>query len=411
MVSRIPRAPSVVGLLLFASLAFAGGCSAADRADGSTTSDTLTTADTAIVDDIIAPADTSRPDSTASDVVTVEDTAVRDTSQTDVDQAALTALKDDPEWIVPGSVVARTAVAVAGTRVAWVEDPADSTPELVVWDTGDPDAAPAAYPVPNLTHPRELALGDSFLVYVDDRYGDADLFAVDLRSGAESALVTRVGAQEHPAVVGDTLVWADCRACVNGDAGTGREVYRRTFGGPEEQVTSDDEADDHPALGTLAGGDLAVAWVSGGTRLRVVGGVTDASRDTGRAVAGVALTEGVLAFRAPPLIINPDSMRPSDVRLWDIAADQVTDATFHAELAPGMDGAPRAADGVIAWLDGVAGAPEQARLSVVDAAGAQQLQASVDGAVTVAISGARVALLAPRADNDGLLDLWIRELP
>ncbi|TNF23451.1 MAG: hypothetical protein EP329_27545 [Deltaproteobacteria bacterium] len=393
----VPRLRS----LTLVALLTASACADMSAKDGgATTSDTVTMSDTSIAD-VTVPTDTvTRPDVEA------------DTSPADVDQGALVALKQDPEWTVPGSVVARTAVAVAGTRVAWVEAPTDGAPELVVWDTGAADGAPRAYPVPNLAHPRELVLGDTTLVYVDDRYGDADLFAVDLRTGAEAALVARVGAQEHPALVGDTLVWADCRACVSGDGGAGREIYRKpSLGQPEEAVTSDDTPDDRPALGTLVDGTLAVAWVSGDTRVRVVGGTTDATLDTGRAVAGVAISEGILAFRTPPLIINPDSMRPSDVRLWDVANDTVSAATFHAELAPWIDGVPRAADGVVAWLDGVPAAPERARITVVSTAAAPLLDTMVTGAVTLAVSGERVAILAPRADNGGLLDLWIRELP
>ncbi|PKN55851.1 MAG: hypothetical protein CVU56_19130 [Deltaproteobacteria bacterium HGW-Deltaproteobacteria-14] len=393
MASRVPPI-STLALIALASLAACGD----DGATSAVRLDTTVGADV-VGADVTAPSDTVRP---GLDTVAVG---------TDVGPAALVGLKDDPDWIVPGGVVARTAVAVAGTRVAWVEAPADANPELVVWDTALPDTAPVAYRVPNLAHPRELALGDAALVYVDDRYGDADLFAVDLASGAEQALVTRPGAQEHPTLVGAALAWADCRACVSGDGGGGREIFRRALDGVEQRVTSDAVADDRPTLGTLADGTLALAWVNGDTQIRVVGVGTDATLDTGRSVAGVALTQGVIAFRPPPLIINPDSMRPTDLRLWNVASGEVRAATFHAELAPGMDPVPRAADGRFAWIDGVPGAPAQAQLTVADPEGAADLTASVAGAVTAAVSGARVAILAPRADNDGLLDLWIRELP
>ena len=393
MASRVPPI-STLALIALTSLAACGdsGATKANMADTAVSSD-------AIAGDITAPSDTVRPGIDAADV------------GTDVGQAALVGLKDDPAWTVPGGVVARTAVAVAGTRIAWVEAPADAGPELVVWDTGLPDGAPVAYRVPNLAHPRELALGDAALVYVDDRYGDADLFLLDLATGVEQALVTRPGAQEHPTLVGDALAWADCRGCVSGDGGSGREIFRRTLGGVEQRVTSDDGPDDRPALGTLADGTLALAWITGDTQIRVVGAGTDATLDTGGPVAGVAITDGILAFRPPPLIINPDSMRPTDLRLWTVATGDVRAATFHAELASWMDPVPRAADGRFAWLDGVPGEPGQARITVADGAGASAFTANVAGAVTAAVSGARVAILAPRADNDGLLDVWIRELP
>ena len=409
------------------ALAAASGCSAAEDAKSPLAEDTRTSfPDATVPQDVVLPADTATDTALGADLLGEDAASADSAAPTDavgpppdegpsVDASGLTALKPEPGWIVPGGVVARTAVALAGARVAWVEAPEDAPHELVVWDLALPGSAPRTYRPANLAHPRELALGDAVLVYVDDRYGDPDLFALDLATGSERALVARPGAQDRPAVDGSRVAWSDCRACVGGDGGAGREIYRGALPPAalaEERVTADALADDAAAWGELEDGGAALAWVSGSTRLRVRGeSGLEATLDAPAPVRAVALTAGALAFRQAPTIINPDSMLPSDVRVWTVGTGAVTSLTFHAELAPGVDGAPRAAAGRLAWLEAVPGDAALSAVRVTDVTGGAVLEAEVAGAATLALSGSHLAVLAPRDDNGGRLDLWIRELP
>ncbi len=315
---------------------------------------------------------------------------------------------------MPADVAARTAVAVSGARVAWFErGRGGQAPLLVWWDAAEPTSPPRPILVPNLVAPRDLVFGDAHLVYVDERYGDADLFAVALDDGAERALVTRPGEQQAPTIRGTVVAWEDCRGCVSGDDGAGREIYERDLaGGAEVRVTDDDVPDRGPAFGTLAGGEGALAWIAEDRRLRVRGAGVDVALPAGQDVGAIALTGGVLAWRPRPLILNPDSMMPSDLMLTDVLSGATTAATFHAELRPGVQPAPAAAAGLVAWLESAAGAPATTRLRVIEADGlAPILSVAEQGIEAFAMSGTHVAFLAPRADNGGLVDVWIRGLP
>ncbi len=274
-------------------------------------------------------ADTSTPDTTVSE--TASD-ASADTREV---EAPLTGFKDDPTYLVPGNVAAKTDVAAAGDRVAWVEGGTNGSeaPILVVWDVSTPAIGPRAFAPANLLHPRALALSDAYLVYVDDRYGDPDVFAIDLATGLEIAVVNRPGAQEAPAVFGSRVAWEDCTSCVTGDGVPGHEplrevVERDLAGGDEVSLTSDGLPDRAPSYGLLADGRPALAWISGRTTLRMerlqagVSATVDvqASLRADAQLGRVAIWDGLLAWRPSPLIVNPDSMivnpdsmYPSDV--------------------------------------------------------------------------------------------------
>ena len=377
--------------------------------------------DTSIGD--TSPVDTSTPDTAPSD------TTPSDTS-TDVREveAALQGLKDDPSYLVPGNVAHRTDVAAAGDLVAWVEA-TESGSILVVWDVSAPDVAPRAFAPPNLTHPRELALSDAFLGYVDDRYGDADVFAIDLATGAELAVVTRAGAQETPALLGSRLAWEDCSACVTGDGPPGHEPLREIgerdlAGGDELARTTDDVADRAPSYGLLEDGRPALAWIGGRGTLRVerLQAGLSATLEVGASllpdqeVAKVALWGGLIAWRPSPLIVNPDSMivnpdsmYPSDVFTTAVADGATTRLTTHAELAGGMDIAPAAFGPRLGWLEIPPGAPGTGRVMLSTGA-APTLLAEAPGVVTFAMGRDFVVFTAPRADNDDEEDVHVLRL-
>jgi len=387
-------------------------------------------ADTGISDAILDtgvfdgfPSDTTSPDTTPPD------TTPSDTS-TDVREveAPLVGLKDDPTYLVPGNVAPRAEVAAAGDLIAWVEG-TDAAPLLVVWDISTPDAAPRAFSPPNLTRPRALALSDAFLVYVDDRYGDPDVFAIELATGAELAVVTRAGAQDAPAVLGARVAWEDCSACVTGDGLPGheplREIALRDLGGGDERaLTADATPDRAPGFGLLADGRPALAWISGRAALRVerLQAGLSATWDVlpsllpDQEVARVALWEGGIAWRPSPLIVNPDSMivnpdsmYPSDVFTTAIADGATTRLTTHAELAGGMDLAPSAFGPRLGWLEIPPGVPGTGRV-VLSSGGAPTTLAEAAGIVSFAMGRDFVVFTAPRADNDGEEDVHVLRL-
>lgn len=406
-------------LLGLAALLLIGACGAADADGAVAPGRDAPTADAAISDIVVSdtspvsdvgPSDTAEPTDAVPGDTTPADT------RGDAD-AAPTTVKADPEFIVPAGVAARGHAAAAGTRVAWVERASpEGAPRLVVWDLAAPDVAPESFAVPNLLAPRELALGDTFLAYVDVRYGDPDVFALDLETGAELPVAAGPGVQDAPTVARATVAWADCRRCVSGDGGLGRDIYRLELpSGLEIPVTFDDVPDRAPTFGTLDDGDLGLAWVRDDDTLRVVaeGGALDASWPQLAPVASVAMTDGVLAWRPQPVIINPDSMIPSDLFLTTAATGVTAAATFHAEAAPALPAGPRATAGRVVWLESP---PDDAGVTLLRVIGAADQAVVADVAVaavarSLALGAGHAVITAPRADNDGLDDLWALPLP
>ncbi len=332
---------------------------------------------------------------------------------------AFTQLKPEPGYLIPGNIVTRRAPTLRGALSAWIETEEDgSAPQIVVWDLEGVSAAatpiaaaPRAYVLPQLTNPRDLRLGDGYAVYVDDRFGDADIFALDLETGTERAVIATFGPQEEPTIDGTVVVWSDCRACVSGDGGQARELYRRDLaGGPEERLTDNARADRLPVWGTLADGSTALAWSVDGGTLRVVSSNTDVSLTLPKEPRALALSEGVVAWRPVPVVINPDSMYPSE--LWTTRV--VTGATVltypHLELPPTASPQILGAAGAFAWLDGEPGSGRP-RLRVVGIDGQTATTVTTLGMVDFALSDTHTAFVAPRADNDDLDDLWIADRP
>jgi len=413
--------PVVVALVLLLLILVDGGCGD----DSGSLSATDTTGGFDVISDVIGgdtnqAADTTTPEDTSVGTDTApSDTAAADTGREDTDAATdtTTLTKSDPTFIVPAGVAERREIALSAATAAWVErDTPGALPRLMTWDLADADAAPVAHPVANLAHPRELARDGDLLVYVDDRYGDADIFALDLATGVEAAVVTRIGLQTRPDVLGRRVVWQDCRRCVSGDDDHNADVYLLDLDtGVETNLTDDDAADRRPVFGTLADGAAAIAWVHAGGILRAqsLDQVIDVSWQVSeRELSGLALTEGTFAWRQPsPYIINPDSMHPGDVSLT-VAADGATfPATVHAERAPGLDEVPRAAGSRFAWLSSPANDLETTRLRVVATDATAVTSEDVPGrASSVAASASHVAVTAPRADNGGFDDVWVLPL-
>ena len=424
--SRSPRARCL--LLALALLAGACGDDAATanfdtggRPDIG--SDTFISSDTTTATQTDIAADGIQSDTGPED--TTQDTRIADTG------GPLVTFKDDPTYLVPGNIAQKANVTAFGSRVAWVETPADGGPFFVVWDLARGDDGLHSFFVANLAHPRQLALSDSRLVYVDDRYGDPDVFAVDLASGETQTVAARQGAQVEPTVLGARVAWADCRACVSGDDGAGWEIYSRDGEGPETRVTNDAEADRGPSLGTLGGEDV-LAWVRGRAEARVVGLATltgGAGRDDTIDLASelrasdhigwLAVTPGVLAFRSLPLIVNPDSMivnpdsmYPSDVYVNDVLGDgTTTQVTRHGELRGGQDGALRAAGKRLGWLQSAPAAIGTTSDSlVVSDDGTVSSVVTLPSIESFGLGTGALVFSAPRADNGGLPDAWVLPL-
>lgn len=379
------------------------------------------------------PADTSTPD-VGPDADTASDT--RDPDTTGETVAPLFSLKSDDRFIVPGNIAEKTSPAVAGSLVAWVEA-TDLGPSLVVWDTRDLDTAPRSYPVPNLTRPRELALSDVYIVYVDDRYGDPDVFALDLETGVERPVVTKFGAQERPDILGTVVAWEDCRDCVGGLGVPGREAQRQVYtrdltSGDGTALTASPEGAFSPRFGLLVDGRQALAWIEGRAAVaytRLLPGQSgrfdvSANLAADQELASLDLSAGLIAWRPRPLIVNPDSMIvnpdsmwPSDVFTTRIDGGETIALTVHAELSSRLSPSPgsmRTIDGLgdrLAWLESSPGDPGVGRFMVRDLGagvpGINDQRFALPDITGMALGTEYAVVTAPRSDNDGLSDLHL----
>ncbi len=304
----------------------------------------------------------------------------------------------------------------------------DGHRSLAVWTLGQPDTPPIAYTWPYLVQPRALQLADGWLVFVDEPYNDADVFALRLGDGAVLPVVTRPGAQDHPALLataggGPAVAWQDCRGCLAGAPPTPAIYIRPLPDGAEVRLSGDGALSARPVAGTLADGAPALTWLVDGAAARVwrPGPALAGAPATDLTVplpfsdaAGVALTRGVLASRPSPLIINPDSMMPSDVFLTDLATGQTRRVSTHAELDAATPAAPLGRGGRVAWLESLPGAgPAAQRIVVVDVSdpSVPVLTANVQGATSLALSESWVGAAAPPGGAGAPSDVWLRELP
>lgn len=385
-------------------------------------------------------ADTTSPDASA-DVST--DTAPADSSpdtgptdtREETEVSPLFGLKNDERFIVPGNTAQKTWPTMAGPLVAWVEA-TDAEPVLMVWDTRSLTTAPRAYVVPLLSDPRELALSDAFLVYVDDRYGDPDVFAIDLESGVERPVVTRPGAQEKPAIIGSRIAWEDCRQCLTGVGVPGREAERQVVerdladgGGSERAASTSAQGAFSPRYGLLDDGRQALVWVEGTTTLvveRLEPGfsrrhdvATSLSNDL--EVASINLVAGLITWRPRPLIVNPDSMIvnpdsmwPSDLFVSSADTGDTARVTTHAELGASMPIGIEGLGTTVAWLESPPGDASSASFRRLDTSNlplTPDTLFTLAGTSGFALGSGFAVATAPRADNDGLDDLHLFPIP
>ena len=389
-----------------------------------------------------AVSDTTAPDTTPSDTAMPDagpdaDTGA-DTRDPDVPGetvAPLFSLKSDDRFIVPGNIAEKTSPAVAGSLVAWVEA-TGLGPRLVVWDTRDLDTAPRTFAVPNLTRPRQLALSDVYIVYVDDRYGDPDVFALDLETGLERPVVTKFGAQERPDILGTVVAWEDCRDCVSGLDVPGREALRQVYtrdlaAGDEAALTTSPDGAFSPRFGLLVDGRQALAWIEGRAAVAYTRLLPGQPSQSGRfdvsvhlgadqEVASLDLTAGLIAWRPRPLIVNPDSMIvnpdsmwPSDLFTTRVDGGETVALTLHAELSNRLAPADmlRTIDGLgdrLAWLESSPGDARVGRFMVRDlGTGVNDPRFALPDITGMALGNEYAVVTAPRGDNDDLSDLHL----
>ncbi len=427
--------PPLIRLGLVLLLALSGACGD-DEATGlapDSTADAVTPdtsiADTTTTPDASADVDTTAPDSSGD----TDDSSAGDTRAETEIGAPLFGLKADERFTVPGNIALKTWPTMAGPLVAWVES-TDAEPLLMVWDTRSLSTAPRAYVVPMLSDPRELALSDAFLVYVDDRYGDPDVFAIDLESGVERPVVTRPGAQERPAIIGSRVAWEDCRQCLTGVGVPGREVTRQVVerdlaGGAERAVSTSAEGAFAPRYGLLEDGRQALVWVEGRTTLvveRLEPGFNrrhdvTASLPADLEVASANLVAGLISWRPRPLIVNPDSMIvnpdsmwPSDLFVSSADTGDTTRVTTHAELGASLPVGIEALGTTVAWLESPPGDATSASFRRLDTSVSPltpDTLFTLAGTSGFALGNGFAVVTAPRADNDGLDDLHLFPIP
>ena len=403
-----------IGILGLCLLGGVTGCSAADKAAGMAANDSAVSnmdssaSDAGPTNDNASSSDTAPSDSAMTDSGQMEDTGA-DSGPSDV----RAPMSKDPAFIVPPGEAERTSLALSATHAAWVERATpNSPPQLVTWDlaaVGDP----TALSVPYLKNPQELVLGDGWLFYTDDRYGDADVFGVDLGNGVEHQIVTRQGSQTRPSAAGSIVVWQDCRDCVLGDPALARpQIYRRSMPDGDESLMSDGaNANWRPAFGTLADGKIALAWVVGGTEITVP--ALSGSWTVPEPIAGVALAKGMLAWRPSPAVINPDSMMPSDVYVTDPSTGETTQLTVHAEIRGEVDEVPVAAGGLVAWLEDVPESEPEVlrRIRAFDMGSLSEVLVVDKASISqLAISESYLGFVAPHLENGGMKDVHILNL-
>ena len=332
---------------------------------------------------------------------------------------ATVGLSEDTPWH-PAAGGSRALLALSAKRAAWVETDLASGKVALMTMAFDGHGPPMAIVLPPATSPRELSLGDDWLVYVDDRYGDEDIFAVDLSTGTAFEVARRPGVQRSPHVHGPWVVWEDCRLCPAGSVAN-QEIYLMHLPTQkEERMTTNDSADREPALGDFANGDLGIAWIEGydHVRKRTLEGDEDGFVAE-QTVGSVALVQGVLVWRPSatilnpdsmkPGILNPDSMLPSDVFLTQDSPPETTTLTVHAELLSSLDGSPSGGAGRVAWLEST-DAPPEGSLHVANVMTKEITHTLAAEAMSeVSLGDTLFGFIAPSDANNGENDVWIYE--
>ena len=322
-------------------------------------------------------------------------------------------LKDVPEYLVPAAVGAKAHLAISPTMAAWVNISPRGR-ELVTWELFG-EAAPKTWTVPGLVNPRQLAVSQQWLVWVDVTHDPTgDLFALNLQTGTSSLVVGVPGAQNKPALNGSVLVWQDCRACSTTTERPTPSIYRRDLNAlpVEEALVDDGLAHSLPVLGTLADESVAVAWLVGTSTIRVVGNEVDTSFPAqGSGVEGLALWQGTLAFRTQPAIINPDSMIPTDPWAIDVASGTQTLLATDQNLSAGLPSKVVVAGDGFAWLDQDPADPSDIRVVVVGADASPIGSFAAPVATEIVGGGGWIGLVAPLAVNADESDILVKAAP
>jgi|GEM_PF-1213451 len=325
-------------------------------------------------------------------------------------------LKDAPGYVVPAEVIRKEFLAVSASQAAWVQVDIKGKRRLVTWDlfSGGPPQIRGV----EVINPRDLAVSDDWLVWVDDTFdASGDIFALNLADGSDFLVVGAPNTQRRPAIRGAIVVWEDCRDCPADASKPAPELYRRDLDGIPNNVrlTDDTAMDRFPTLGTLADGTVAVAWLRGASTIRVLGlgSTLDASFATnGTNVEGVALAEGRVAFRAQPAIINPDSMIPTDPWAIEVATGaQITLATDQNITGKLPSAVVALADGRFAWLAQNPADPADATVVIADPATGATSSVTAPSAIQMVGGGGWVGFVAPRGDNGGETDVWLAPAP
>jgi hypothetical protein len=169
------------------------------------------------------------------------------------------------------------------------------------------------------------------------------------------------------------------------------------------------------------GGEAVIAWVSNYSNLVVRIGENQTTYKTEAVlVEDLALIEGRIAWRASPaiinpdsmipspMIINPDSMIPSDVNLTDIVTGTTSALTQHVELGASTPTTLKGRSPYIAFAEGIMNSDrERVRVFNVAAGGIEAALIEEPGVQALTLGKGMLGFIAPRADNEGLDDVWL----
>ena len=328
------------------------------------------------------------------------------------------ASKDDEKYIVPTTLSRKTNLALGKGTVAWVEEvgPEDGK-QLVLWRLQEGEE-PEVLDAPYLNDPHGLVLDDDWLFYVDNVWGDEDVFGLRLSDGAWRLVAGGPGAQILGDALGGRVLFTDCSACVAGtESEDASEIFQINVSeaGPPIRLSNNDTNDAAPVFGTLADGTSAVAWISDYTRLTVsVGDLTSTVAADADFVQSVALVGGRIAWRPSPaiinpdsmmpspMIINPDSMMPSDVYLTDMTAGTTTALTEHSEVGPGTPILLEGAGSNVAFAEGILDSARE-RVRVISLEGLLPEVVTIEeaGISEITIGSARMVLFVSSEEELG----------
>jgi hypothetical protein len=332
--------------------------------------------------------------------------------------------KVDPTYLVPPTVSRKAHLDVTDGLAAWVEIAnAGSSPQIVLWNFAQ-NKAPKVLDIPYVLNPSRVRIGDAWIFYVDSIWGDDDIFGIRLSDGKWQLVAGGPGAQVLHDVRNGRILYTDCSQCVPGSVNaTSSEIYELNAAdaGLPLRLSNNDVQDTSPIFGTTVGGEAVIAWVSNYSNLVVRIGENQTTYKTEAVlVEDLALIEGRIAWRASPaiinpdsmipspMIINPDSMIPSDVNLTDIVTGTTSALTQHVELGASTPTTLKGRSPYIAFAEGIMNSDrERVRVFNVAAGGIEAALIEEPGVQALTLGKGMLGFIAPRADNEGLDDVWL----